>query len=122
MTAQLLMPLRTPDFDIDLLDRCVRFPDGEEVLFTPRQWQLLEFLVRPPLLPRSRDDLCVELFGGDGSDEEPHLALLVRQLQRKLERDISAPRYLRSVDAKTYVFDPSGGDSFPGPVEVPWNS
>ena len=37
--------IRTPDFEIDLLDRCARFPDGEETRFSPRQWQLLELFI-----------------------------------------------------------------------------
>jgi DNA-binding response OmpR family regulator len=65
LAAKRMTVVRTPDFEIDLLDRCVRFADGEEVRFTPRQWQLLALLVRSMGRPVTASRLAVELFGDD---------------------------------------------------------
>ena len=62
--------LRTPHFEIDLLDRCVRYHDGEEVRFTPRQWRLLASLACASPRAVSRATLGVQLFGADVSDDD----------------------------------------------------
>jgi DNA-binding response OmpR family regulator len=108
-----LWAVRAPDFEIDLLDHCVRFPDGEEVRFTPRQWQLLDFLVRAPGRRHTAAVLARELFGDDAQDEAHQIPVLVHQLRRKLEPDLRAPRYMRCLDAETYLFDPRGGAQVP---------
>ena len=109
LTARVARALRTPTFEIDLLDQCARYPDGEEVHFTPHQWRLLELLVRGVPQPVTRASLNTLLFGADAAVEETcHLDILISQLRRKLEPDQRAPRYLRSVDANTYAFDPHG--------------
>jgi len=110
----------TPDFDIDLLERCVRFPDGEEARFTPRQWRLLELLVNAAGRPVTDDVLARALFGDDVPEEAHQLPVLVLQLRRKLEPDTRTPRYVRSPTATTYVFDEDGGQSRPlGSAPVP---
>jgi DNA-binding response OmpR family regulator len=105
--------IQTPDFEIDLLDRCVRFPDGEEARFTPRQWRLLELLVALASRPLSAGGLADAIFGEDTPDEYHQLPVLVHQLRRKLEPNVHVPRYLRSLDADTYLFDPDGGQPRP---------
>src|ERR1700733_8586849 len=84
----------TPDFEIDLDDRCARYPDGEEVGFPARQWQVLELLVRA--IPRavSTARLAEAVFGTDaGTEDLEHVAIVVSQLRRKLDPEPGAPRY-----------------------------
>jgi DNA-binding response OmpR family regulator len=109
LAAQSSKGLRTPDFEIDLLDCCARFPDGEEARFTRRQWQLLELLLRWAGRTVTTAGLATELFGDDAPEEAHQIPVLMLQLRRKLEPDVHAPRYVRSLDAETYVFDPEGG-------------
>ncbi len=99
----------TPDFEIDLDDRCARYPDGEEVRFTPHQWQVLELLVRGVPRAVSTARLAEEVFGADaGTEDLDHLAIVVSQLRRKLEPESGAPRYFPCVGADSYGFDPDG--------------
>ena len=109
LVEQTFPAVRTPDFEIDLLDLCVRFPDGEEVRFTPRQWRLLELLVRSAGRRVSTASIAGELFGDDAADEAHQIPILMLQLRRKIEADRRTPRYVRSLDANTYLFDPGGG-------------
>ena len=113
LSAHCSRAVRTPDFEIDLLDGCARFPDGEEARFTPRQRQLLELFVRSAGRPVAAAALAVQLFGEDAPEEAHLVPLLVLQLRRKLEPDVQAPRYLRSLDAGTYLFDPMAGSCSP---------
>jgi len=99
----------TPDFEIDLGERCARYLDGEEVRFTPRQWQVLECLIKA--IPRavSRGRLADEVFGaGAGTDDLDHIAVVISQLRRKLEPEPGSPRYFPCIDSETYGFDPDG--------------
>jgi len=99
--------LRTPDFEIDLLERCVRYPDGEEVRFTPHQWRVLEALVLAAPSAVTRATLTRRAFGPDGTQRD--VALLVAQLRRKLEPDHHVPCYLLAVGRGDYAFNPGGG-------------
>jgi DNA-binding response OmpR family regulator len=101
--------LCTPDFEIDLLEQCARYPDGEEVHFTPRQWRLLELLVYEAPRAVRREVLCAAMFGSDVGDEDfYHLAIVIARVRAKLEPDPHFPVYLRGIDAETFVFDPTG--------------
>src|SRR5579872_3136936 len=85
--------LRTPDFEIDLEARCVRYADGEEVRFTPHQFQVLALLIEalPGVVSRVR--LAEEVFGAEAAgDDLDHLAIVISQLRRKLEPDPGAAR------------------------------
>ena len=124
LTPRVARVLRAPDFDIDLLDRCVRYQDGEEVRFTPHQWCLLERLVRVAPDAVGRESLNTAVFGiAAPADETAHLDVLIRQVRRKLEPEPGVPRYLVSIDADTYAYSPGGhGWPVPGrwhPVEPP---
>jgi len=109
LAAQSSTRVTTPDFEVDRLDRCARFPDGEEVRFTPRQWRLLEVFIGCAGHPVTVDALAAELFAEDAPEEARHVPVLILQLRRKLEPEVEAPRYIRSLDARTYIFDPLRG-------------
>ena len=101
--------LRTFDFEIDLLERCARYPDGEEVRFTPHQWRLLEALVAVAPEPVTCRSLVEHVFEPGDRKGEEDVALLVTQLRRKLDPDPGVPRYFRAAGLDGYAFHPYGG-------------
>jgi len=108
-TLALTRTLRTPDFEIDLDSRCARYPDGEEVRFTPHQFQVLALLIEALPGAVSRVRLAEEVVGTEaGIDGLDHLAVVISQLRRKLEPEPGVARYFPCVDADTYRFDPDG--------------
>ena len=100
--------LRTPDFEIDVLDRCVRYPDGEEVRFTAHQWRVLEALVRAAPAPVTGESLRQQTLDRDSLESDRQLPVLISQLRRKLEPDPRSPRYFHTLDGDRYAFDPTG--------------
>jgi two-component system KDP operon response regulator KdpE len=100
--------LPTIDFEVDLVARCARFPDGEEVRFTPHQWRLLAALVAAAPSPVTTTALAAQVFEPEDGKGEPDLAVLVTQLRRKLEPDPRAPRYFRTIGRSAYALDVSG--------------
>jgi len=121
VTTLLARTLWTPDFEIDASDRCARYPDGEEVRFTPRQWHVLALLMDAAPRPVTRGRLAQEVFGDDVDDEDlDHLTVLIAQLRRKLEPEPGVPRYFPCLGAESYAFDPDGAGSpsrLPSPPE-----
>jgi len=108
-TLALARTLRTPDFEIDLDGRCARYPDGEEVRFTPHQFQVLALLIEALPGAVSRIRLAEEVFGTEaGTDDLDHLAVVISQLRRKLEPEPRVARYFPCVNTYTYRFDPDG--------------
>ena len=82
--------------------------DGEEVLLTGREYELLHYLLRHPGETVARDRLLQEVWGwrfGDASTVTVH----VRRLREKIEPDLTEPRYLRTVWGVGYCFTPNGG-------------
>ena len=78
----------TPDFEIDLDDRCARYPDGEGVRFTARQWQVLELLVRA--IPRavSTARLAEAVFGTDAGTEAEAIEQTAQLTRRYARRQV----------------------------------
>jgi DNA-binding response OmpR family regulator len=80
--------------------------NGDEILLTPREFDLLYLLASHPNQVFSRTQLLDELwdfaFEGDPSTVTVHL----RRLREKIEIDPSRPRHLVTVWGAGYRFDP----------------
>ena len=78
--------------------------DGSPVALTVREFDLLHFLVRPPGVAFSREDLLTEVWGwsfGDHSTVTVH----VRRLREKVEADPARPLRLVTVWGVGYRWD-----------------
>jgi DNA-binding response OmpR family regulator len=92
------------DIVVDSHARSVRLA-GMEIGLTPREFDLLAFLVRRPNQVVSRSDLLERVWGysvGDASTVTVH----VRRLRAKLERDPMKPRHIQTVWGVGYRFAP----------------
>ncbi len=81
---------------------------GEPVALTPRELELLVFLMRHPRQAFRRPELLEEVWGysyGDASTVTVH----VRRLREKIEPDAAHPGFIVTVWGAGYRFDPSGG-------------
>jgi DNA-binding response OmpR family regulator len=89
--------------EIDLEHGRVR-RDGEELSLSPKQYQLLAHLVRHQgtIVPHAR--LLEEVWGEGYEGERGYLALYVRYLRERLERDPSNPAYIRTHHGLGYSF------------------
>ncbi len=82
--------------------------DGEAVHLTPKEYDLLRFLVRNDGRALSRG----ELLAGVWDDEDVHSRVIdtaILGLRKKIETDPSRPRFLRSVRGLGYRFSRRGG-------------
>ncbi len=104
-TGEVLEPVVTPDFTVDLDDHRV-LRNGEPVRLTPTEWSMLEVLVRHSgkLVPGRQ--LLVDVWGPAYETETHYLRVYMAQLRRKLEPDPAKPRYLITEPGVGYRFQP----------------
>lgn len=112
--------LITPDFTIDFAaKRVVR--DEETIRLTPRQWHIVEVLVRNQGRLVSYAQLLHEVWGPGYRTETNYLRVFMTQIRQRLEPEPSAPRYFLTEPGMGYRFEGDGGGSAapPGPSPVP---
>jgi two-component system response regulator VicR len=79
--------------------------DGRTLTLTEREFELLHTLARNRGRPLHRDRLFEAVWGYDSELAGNLLAVYVRRLRRKIERDPEAPEYLHTVRGYGYKLD-----------------
>jgi two-component system KDP operon response regulator KdpE len=92
-------------FTVDLAQRRVT-RDGADVHLTPKEWGLVELLVRNPGRLVSQRQLLQEVWGPGYETETEYLRVLMGRVRRKLEVDHSHPRHFRTEPGMGYRFEP----------------
>jgi two-component system, OmpR family, KDP operon response regulator KdpE len=93
------------DFEVDLPNRKV-IRDGEPVRLTPREWAILQLLVRNPGRLITQQQMLTKIWGPGYSGETHYLRVYMGQLRRKLEADPARPRHLLTEAGMGYRFEP----------------
>jgi DNA-binding response OmpR family regulator len=91
------------DLIVDFDRREVRL-GGERVELTPNEFALLSVLVRNRGRVLSQEYLLREVWGPEYIDDKNYLRLYIRYLRRKLEKDPSHPRLIRTEWGVGYRF------------------
>jgi two-component system KDP operon response regulator KdpE len=92
-------------FSIDLdTKRVVR--DGVDVHLTPKEWDIVEVLVRNPGRLVSQRQLLHDVWGPQYQTETEYLRVLMGRVRRKLEVDHSRPRHFITEPGMGYRFEP----------------
>jgi DNA-binding response OmpR family regulator len=99
---------RTVAFDeteVDLEHRIVR-RRGEEVRFTPAEYNLLTFFLQNPNRPLTRDMILNSVWGYESYPNTRTVDAHVVRLRQKLEPEPNAPRHFLTVHGVGYRFVP----------------
>src|SRR5215470_13293084 len=96
---------RSPQLSNDM--QVVRFDDVEinfnlrrvvvgnkEARLTPKEFELLQYMVAHPNVPIPHTKLLQSVWGEDQGGEVEHLRVFINQLRKKIERNPSNPKYL----------------------------
>ncbi len=67
---------------------------GKEIRLTPKEFDLLHYLVSNPNIPIPHAKLLQAVWGPDYGDQVEYLRVFMNQLRKKIEPDPSHPRYL----------------------------
>lgn len=93
------------DFEVDLANRKVTRA-GVPVRLTPREWAILQLLVRNPGRLITQQQMLAKIWGPGYDNETHYLRVYMGQLRRKLEADPARPRHLLTEPAMGYRFQP----------------
>src|SRR5262245_18024502 len=90
-TAAQSKTVLTGDFHLDLEARTVRVLD-QEVHLTPKEYELLVYLIQHPNKVLTHRVLLGAIWGGDYVELTEYLRVFIGQLRKKIEADLSKPR------------------------------
>jgi two-component system, OmpR family, KDP operon response regulator KdpE len=93
------------DFRVDNHTRDVTVR-GQEVHLTPKEYELLLYLIRHPNKVLSHRVLLGAIWGGDYVEQTEYLRVFVGHLRKKIEPDPAHPRYVLTEPWTGYRFDP----------------
>ena len=85
--------IRLDDVDIDLVQRRITV-HGNTVRLTPKEFDLLHYLVTHPNIPLTHLRLLQAVWGPDYGNEVEYLRTFINQLRKKIESDPSHPVYI----------------------------
>jgi two-component system KDP operon response regulator KdpE len=85
--------IRLGEIEINLATRRVISRTGE-IRLTPKEFDLLRYLLSNPNVPIPHGRLLQAVWGPDYGDQVEYLRVFVNQLRKKIEPDPSHPRYI----------------------------
>lgn len=86
-------------------DRYEVYRDGEPVILTLREFELIKFLAMQPEKVFSRETLLEQVWGYEFFGDVRTVDVTVRRLREKVEADPSAPRYIMTKRGVGYYFN-----------------
>jgi two-component system KDP operon response regulator KdpE len=95
------------DFHVDPEARVVTVRGGE-VRLTPKEYELLVYLIRRPGKVLTHRALLGAVWGGDYVEQTEYLRVFIGQLRKKIEADPAKPRYILTEPWVGYRFNPEG--------------
>jgi two-component system KDP operon response regulator KdpE len=99
--------LEVGDFRVDLETRSIAVA-GREVHLTPKEMDLLVFLVRQAGKVLTHRTILAAVWGGNYVEQSEYLRVFVGQLRKKIEPDPAEPRYILTEPWVGYRFNPEG--------------
>jgi two-component system, OmpR family, KDP operon response regulator KdpE len=85
--------LEAGEFRVDL-DAHVAIHGDKELRLTPKEFELLVYLIRHAGKVMTHRALLGAVWGGDYTEQHEYLRVFIGQLRRKIETDPSNPRYI----------------------------
>jgi two-component system KDP operon response regulator KdpE len=97
--------IETGDFRVNIETREVAVL-GRQVRLTPKEFDLLVYMVRHPAKVLTHRTLLAAVWGGNYIEQTEYLRVFVGQLRKKIESDPASPRYILTEPWIGYRFDP----------------
>jgi DNA-binding response OmpR family regulator len=98
--------VRIPGFELDMASRRLFRTDGEELILTRMEFDLLQAFVEHPNRVLSRDQLLNMTQNRDWDPFDRSIDIRVARLRRKLEERPEHPQMIRTVRGVGYMFVP----------------
>jgi two-component system, OmpR family, KDP operon response regulator KdpE len=96
-------PLHSADLEIDFATRRVK-AHGNEVRLTPKEFELVRYLVAHAGKPVTHRELLQSVWGPDYGDEPEYLRVFINQVRKKIEVNPAKPKYILTEPWVGYKF------------------
>ncbi len=93
------------DFRVDRSAHCATVK-GRELRLTPKEFELLAYLIQHPGKVLTHRMLLGAIWGGNYTEQTEYLRVFVGQLRKKIEADPAKPRYILTEPWIGYRFQP----------------
>ena len=93
------------DFCVDFETRAIQVA-GKEIRLSPKEFDLLVFLIRNSGKVLTHRTLLANVWGGNYTDQTEYLRVFIRHLRKKIEPDPAKPRYILTDPWVGYRFVP----------------
>jgi len=93
------------DFRVNLETRNVSL-HGQEIRLTPKEYELLVYLIRHPGKVHTHRVLLSVVWGKDYIEQSEYLRVFIGHLRKKIEPDQAKPRYILTEPWVGYRFNP----------------
>jgi two-component system KDP operon response regulator KdpE len=97
--------LEVGDFRLDLENRSVTV-NGSEVHLTPKEYDLMVYLISHPGKVLTHRTLLTAIWGGESVEQTEYLRVFVGQIRKKIEPEPATPRYIITEPWIGYRFYP----------------
>ena len=97
--------IRVGDFHVDLQKRVVKVR-GNDVHLTPKEFDLLLYLINHPGKVITHRALLAAVWGGNSTEQPEYLRVFINHLRKKLEPEGSSTRYIITEPWVGYRFEP----------------
>jgi two-component system, OmpR family, KDP operon response regulator KdpE len=77
---------------------------GVQVRLTPKEFELLHYLMKSAGRPIPHKRLLIEIWGSEHGDEREYLRVLINQLRKKIEDEPTKPTYILTESHVGYRF------------------
>ncbi|WBW49243.1 response regulator transcription factor [Peptoniphilus equinus] len=85
-----------PPFKLDTYSRRF-YKDGEEIILTPTEYQIIKYFMENPKKALRRDDILTKVWGEDFLGDSKIVDVNIRRLRSKIERNAAKPEYIETV-------------------------
>jgi len=92
-----------PGLEIDFETRRVQ-AHGRDVRLTPKEFELLRYLVAHTGKPVTHRELLQAVWGPDYGDEPEYLRVFINQVRKKIEREPAKPKFIMTEPWVGYKF------------------
>ena len=96
--------IKFDDIDIDLTARIVK-KEGKVIKLSIKEFDLLKYLLKNKNTALRKEDIFSQVWGMFNEIEISTLAVHIRWLREKLEKDPSKPEYIKTLWGVGYIFE-----------------
>lgn len=106
-SSETLTIIEEGDFRVDLEAHSVMVR-GQAVHLSPKEFDLMVYLIRHPDKVLTHRNLLATVWGGNYVEQTEYLRVFIRHLRKKIETEPAKPRYIHTEPWIGYRFNPDG--------------